>query len=159
MSDFELFERDPGAFFLNLLISLALTLFVYCLFPIIFAKARQNPITKKKYLILCYAINFIGFVIFTAINCDAISAGPYILWTWIFSKMGVKSLCDNDLLLENEKTETNKKSLSNTVNNTQKPTQATPDVNTKDKVCFCRKCGSKLTPDSLFCNKCGTKIQ
>ena len=26
------------------------------------------------------------------------------------------------------------------------------------KISFCRKCGNKLTQDSLFCNKCGTKI-
>lgn len=26
------------------------------------------------------------------------------------------------------------------------------------EICFCRKCGKKLTPDSLFCNYCGTEI-
>ena len=25
-------------------------------------------------------------------------------------------------------------------------------------ICFCRKCGKKLTPDSAFCNYCGTEI-
>ena len=33
--------------------------------------------------------------------------------------------------------------------------QATKDL---PKIQFCRKCGNKLTEDSLFCNKCGTKI-
>ena len=28
----------------------------------------------------------------------------------------------------------------------------------KDKVCFCRKCGTKLVDDAIFCSKCGTKI-
>ena len=28
----------------------------------------------------------------------------------------------------------------------------------KDKICFCRKCGNKLLEDSQFCNKCGTKV-
>ena len=33
-------------------------------------------------------------------------------------------------------------------------------ANTYDnnRVCFCRKCGSKLMNDADFCNKCGTKI-
>ena len=29
---------------------------------------------------------------------------------------------------------------------------------TNTEIRFCRKCGNKLTEDSLFCNKCGTKI-
>ena len=28
----------------------------------------------------------------------------------------------------------------------------------KAKICFCRKCGNKVTEDSVFCNKCGSKI-
>lgn len=27
-----------------------------------------------------------------------------------------------------------------------------------DKICFCRKCGSKLMDEAVFCNKCGTKV-
>lgn len=27
-----------------------------------------------------------------------------------------------------------------------------------DKICFCRKCGSKLMDEAIFCNKCGTKV-
>jgi len=28
----------------------------------------------------------------------------------------------------------------------------------KAKICFCRKCGNKVTEDSVFCNKCGSKV-
>ena len=27
-----------------------------------------------------------------------------------------------------------------------------------DKICFCRKCGSKLIENSKFCSKCGTEV-
>ena len=50
--------------------------------------------------------------------------------------------------------------------NTQKTDQAsynikhivTSTTTTASKISFCRKCGNKLTDDSIFCNKCGTKI-
>lgn len=37
---------------------------------------------------------------------------------------------------------------------------AQPTVQASDntKICFCRKCGSKLIDDAVFCNQCGTKI-
>ncbi len=50
--------------------------------------------------------------------------------------------------------------------NTQRTDQASYNINhtvtstttTASKISFCRKCGNKLTDDSVFCNKCGTKI-
>lgn len=32
-------------------------------------------------------------------------------------------------------------------------------VETNDKICFCRKCGTHLEADSRFCSKCGTEIK
>lgn len=32
-------------------------------------------------------------------------------------------------------------------------------VSVNDRICFCRKCGSKLMGEANFCNKCGTKIE
>lgn len=29
---------------------------------------------------------------------------------------------------------------------------------TSDGVCFCRKCGERMIPDSRFCGKCGTEV-
>lgn len=99
MSNFELFQESPGLFFIILLISLVLTLFVYGAFPVIFAKTRKKPITKKKYRILCYGINFAGIVFFVALN-GAAAGGPYILWTWVFSKYGIKTLESKGLLID-----------------------------------------------------------
>ena len=84
MDYFELFQENPGLFFLAIAISLVLTLFIYGAFPVIFAKTRKTPITKKKYKRLCYGINFIGVVFFVALN-GASNGAPYILWTWVFS--------------------------------------------------------------------------
>ena len=36
--------------------------------------------------------------------------------------------------------------------------QPAPQNPVNDKICFCRKCGSKLMDDAIFCNKCGTKV-
>ena len=31
--------------------------------------------------------------------------------------------------------------------------------NTQNTPLFCRKCGTKLDPESCFCRKCGTKVE
>ena len=38
------------------------------------------------------------------------------------------------------------------INNSAPPIQ-------NDKICFCRKCGTKLFEDSQFCHKCGTEVR
>ena len=140
MRYFELFQKNPTLFFLVLIISLVLTLLVYGAFPVIFAKVRKTPITKKKYKWLCYGINFIGIIIFVALDGGA-SGGPYILWTWIFSNYGVKTLEAKGILSDVTPIE---EETIEVVNN---------------KVCFCRKCGTHLEDDSRFCRKCGTEIK
>ena len=137
---FELFQESPALFFLVLIISLIVTLFVYGAFPIIFAKVRKTPITKKKYKRLCYGINFIGIILFVALDGGA-SGGAYILWTWVFSNYGVKTLEAKALLSDVAPTE-----------------EQTVDV-INNKICFCRKCGTNLETDSRFCRKCGTEIK
>ena len=136
----ELFQASPALFFLVLILSLVVTLFVYGAFPIIFAKIRKMPITKKKYKRLCFGINFIGIILFVALDGGA-SGGPYILWTWIFSNYGVKILEVKGLLADVTPTE---EKTNEVVNN---------------KICFCRKCGTNLEEDSRFCRKCGTEIK
>ena len=142
MSYFELFQESPGLFFLVLGISLVVTLLVYGAFPIIFSKVRKTPITKKKYKTLCYCINIVGIVFFVAFNGSAVSGGPYLLWTWIFSNRGLKTLEAKGLLIDTSQTE---------------DTATATEI--KDKICFCRKCGTKLDDDSRFCRKCGTEIK
>lgn len=139
MTNIELFLESPALFFLLMVISLIVTLFVYGAFPIIFAKTRKKPITKKKYKGLCYGINFIGMVFFIVLN-GASSGAPYLLWTWIFSNYGIKTLTAKGL-------------LSNALRGKEKQSVHV------DKILFCRKCGTRLDEDSRFCRKCGTEIK
>ena len=134
-----LLQESPALFLLILVISLVITLFVYGVFPVVFAKLRKTPIAKKKYKRLCYGMNSIGLLFFIVLN-GAVSGAPYLLWTWVFSNYGVKTLEAKGLFddeLENDGT-----SLSDS-----------------DKICFCRKCGATLEEGSRFCRKCGTEIK
>ena len=140
MGSFELFQESPALFFLFLIMSMIVTLLVYGAFPIIFAKVRKAPITKKKYKRLCYGINFIGVVFFVALN-GASNGAPYLLWTWIFSNCGVKMLEAKRLLLDGMPAEEEHIEAAN------------------NRICFCRKCGSSLEDGGRFCRKCGTEIK
>ena len=139
MSYFELLQESPGLFFLTILISIVLTLLVYGAFPIIFAKTRKTPITKKKYKRLCYGINFIGMIFFVAFN-GVSNGAPYFLWTWVFSNHGVKILNSKNLLID-----------------IPDPTKET--LSAPPKIQFCRKCGEHLNEGSKFCHNCGTEIK
>ena len=160
MSYFELFQESPLLFFIILLISLLLTLFVYGAFPVIFAKTRKKPITKKKYRILCYSINFIGVVFFVAIN-GAASGGPYLLWTWIFSKYGVKTLESKGLLSDSVSTEeisdpSEQASVSPSSNNA--PTEINEELQFTDTYTppFPSNGDERIYSDEVMLNTCDT---
>lgn len=70
----------------------------------------------------------------------------------------------SDILGEKTKTEDSsiKESLIPETSKT-KPEEETKRINVvrntgADRILYCRKCGTKLDPDSVFCKKCGTKI-
>jgi hypothetical protein len=89
---------------------------------------------------LCYGINAIGLVFFVALN-GASNGAPYLLWTWIFSNYGVKTLEAKGLLSDILPTEEENVNIVNS------------------KICFCRKCGTSIEDGSRFCRKCGTEIK
>lgn len=136
------------------LISFAITVAKYCAFPLIFAGIRKTPIEKKNYRTLCWIVNFVlWFAYLLAVPSigGKYSIIPFILWTKVFTSVGVSKL--------------NKKGAL------EQPTPYTCDTNDKnlaensDKsieniTCnnYCRKCGAPLSKDSIFCNKCGEKI-
>jgi hypothetical protein len=78
-------------------LSLIITMAAYCAFPLIFAKTRKHTITKIKYNLICYAFNFLIMVLFVAINGKS-SGTPYLLWTFVFSLWGERSLQKRDIL-------------------------------------------------------------
>lgn len=95
------FSFNGGGLFLSLLITIA----AYCAFPLLFAKLHFNPIKRKSYRWLCYGINFAIALIFCALESSsstagAFSFGPYLLWTFVFSKIGTNMLRGKGLLME-----------------------------------------------------------
>lgn len=141
--NYELFEQGPEVYIPVLLLNLVITVLAYGAFPLIFAKARNIPITKKKYKRLCYGINFAVMFVFMIIRSGGgLSFAPYILWTSIFLNSGAKTLCARGIMLD-----------GNNVCFNEEP--ATTET---DKIRFCRKCGAKLIDGSMFCRKCGTEI-
>lgn len=147
---YELFQQGPAAYIPVLLLSLVITVVAYGAFPFIFAKARNTPITKKKYRRLCYGINVAVMFMFIVINGEASSGGPYLLWTWIFSSWGTRILEDKGLLDDGTY-------IPSATPPVQAPQQSKPIVEA-NKICFCRKCGERLIDRSKYCSKCGTEI-
>ena len=93
------YSQDLSTNISLLVLSLGLTALAYCAFPLIYAKSRKIPIQKKKYTRLCYGINFLVMLVFAVINGGS-SGAPYLLWTWVFSKSGLKTLKHRGLLEE-----------------------------------------------------------
>ena len=102
MTYYELFQQGPAVYVPVLLLSLVITIVAYGAFPFIFSKVRKNPITKKKYRSLCYGINAAVMFLFIVINGEASSGGAYVLWTWIFSDYGIKTLSRRGIITDGE---------------------------------------------------------
>ena len=101
MSYYELFQMGPMVYIPVLLVSLVVTVVAYGLFPILFAIFRKKNITKKKNTWICYGVNFVVMVVFLALNGSS-SGAPYLLWTWVFTRYGVKKIRLNGYLSDGE---------------------------------------------------------
>ncbi len=141
---YELFQQGPAVYIPILLIMLGITLLAYALFPIIFANTRKKTITRKKYNLLCYGINFFVMFLFIVFNGKS-SGAPYILWTGVFSTVGLNILKKRRVLEGFQPL------------HISEPTQ-NENSNETTEIKYCRKCGNKLLDRSQFCNKCGTEI-
>lgn len=96
--NYEIFLQGPEVYIPIILVSLVITILAYGAFPIIFAKIRRKNITKKQYNIRCYGINLLVMFVFCVINGEASSGGAYLLWTWIFTSVGLKTLQNKGVL-------------------------------------------------------------
>lgn len=74
---------------------------MYAIFPCVFACLRNKPITSTKYRITCYAVNVFGIVIYYILTKD-FNFHSYILWTLIFSELGIKDLRKKDIIADSE---------------------------------------------------------
>lgn len=180
--DFELFQQGPAAYIPAFLVGLIITLVAYAAFPLIFAKVRRKPITKKHYRVLCFIVNFIVMGLFIAWNGESSSGGPYILWTTVFSALGIKIMNKRFIIDAPTTTESeeNTSDFSDPISPTTPPNSPTAKIDvsaveeaiseeensfTETPLCtgtgeilFCRKCGTKLLENAVFCNHCGTRI-
>ena len=91
---YDLFEQGPGVYMPAIIASLVITVVVYALFPLLFAKIRRKKITVKKYTIICFCVNiFIRVVFFTPLlDNPGSSVFPCFLWTSVFAALGKKIL-------------------------------------------------------------------
>ncbi len=154
---------------LNILFSLLITMIAYGSVPLILARARKKNITKRKYRLLCFCINFpimVLFAILRFINGDeAFSVFPYFLWTLVFSRFGIKMLTKRGILegaqpIDSTETPTNQASKVIDCEGPEKIDMETKNSPKEEKlqIRFCRKCGFELVPGSDFCSKCGTAV-
>ncbi len=84
----------------NMIASFFITLLAYGTFPLAFAQQRKKTISKKKYQILCFGINFLVmacFVVMHILSGLSHSATPYFVWTITFSSLGIRILKDKGL--------------------------------------------------------------
>ena len=163
---YELFNQGPAAYIPIILVSLLITLVAYGAFPLVFARMRKKTITKKKYNLFCYCVKFLVMVLFVAVNGNSSSGAPYLLWTWVFSMSGIKTLKIRGVLEETQNknykndVSTEVAEVANTTISKDSMIAAAehPVSEEMPRIRFCRKCGFELIDGSEFCSRCGTAI-
>ena len=164
---YELFNQGPAAYIPIILVSLLITLVAYGTFPLVFARMRKKTITKKKYNLFCYCVNFLVMVLFVAMNGNSSSGAPYLLWTWVFSMSGIKTLKIRGVLEETQNknykndvsTEVAEVAKTTISKDTMMAAAGLPVSEEMPRIRFCRKCGFELIDGSEFCSRCGTAIK
>ena len=163
---YELFNQGPAAYIPIILVSLLITLVAYGAFPLVFARMRKKTITKKKYNLFCYCVNFLVMVLFVAMNGNSSSGAPYLLWTWVFSMSGIKTLKIRGVLEETQNknykndVSTEVAEVANTTISKDSMIAAAehPVSEEMPRIRFCRTCGFELIDGSEFRSRCGTAI-
>lgn len=92
-------NSDYTAIFAKALVT---TIILYAAFPLIFAWARESPISKKKYKRLCWGVGFV--IALLCATMSGLASGAYILWTWIFSSVGEGILVKKGAIVSEEGT-------------------------------------------------------
>ncbi len=160
LSYYELFQKGPTVYVPILLIMLLITLMAYATFPLAFALMRKKIITKAKYNLFCYGINFGVMIFFILINGKS-SGSPYFLWTCVFSIVGTNILKrrqvlegyqPSPLLFQDEGEDLNTSSYN--ISDGDKADES----NETAQVSVCKNCGASIPNNSMFCHKCGTKV-
>ena len=175
MSYYELFQMGPMVYIPVLLISLIVTVVTYGLFPVLFAVFRKKSITKRKYTWICYGVNFVVMCVFLALNGSS-SGAPYLLWTWVFTRYGVKKIGLKGCVSHGDYLEDDPNRITECLScgyrnrdyfdtcpqcgkSRKRYVYLNEESSTgSDPTLICKNCGEKLAVDSSFCNKCGTEV-
>lgn len=92
--------------FLGIIFNLISTAALYAAFPLIFACTRKKQIKRKGYVWSCFGVNFaIMFalkVVLTYSGSDFGSLYPYVIWTEVFYRLGIKNM-ENKGLMHDDK--------------------------------------------------------
>ena len=159
---YELFKQGPATYVPVLLISLLITLVAYGAFPLIFARTRKAVISRKKYNLICFGFNFLVLILFIVLNGSS-SAGPYALWTWVFSASGLRTLEERGVLEGSQPKNPVSPAPSETALFHEAPVSAETEKELsvpggQPRSRFCRRCGFELIEGSKFCSNCGAEI-
>lgn len=169
MTYLDLYAQSPEVYFASLAVMLAITLISYGIFPILFSMIRKKLITAKKFRITCYAVNLIPLVFFLIIS-DKPSFFPYLIWTSVFSSVGIKMLKKNNILVDfisKDNAEQPKKNPSSLHDIVDTPINTPIDTSIdgkNDSVCkfqnvdlFVEK-GEEKTEKTKYCKLCGNPL-
>ena len=168
--NYELFQQGPAVYLPILLLSFVVTVVAYGAFPFVFAKTRKKPITGKKYRSMCYGINAAVMFAFVVLNSGVFNAGPYILWTWVWTTYGTKALSKRGIIREEEHLSTGKQGAPNgaaeTLSADAYRIKSASSQGAGNKVpgpsrngsFFCKYCGTRLMENAVFCHECGSRI-
>ena len=90
---------------MDFIVGLFITVIEFGIFPIIWAYMRKDTISAKKYRWICFGVNFaINLVLHVLITSSAagVYSAAYVLWTVVFSAVGVKILNNRNVLEQQE---------------------------------------------------------
>lgn len=166
MEYYDLFMDGPSVYIPVLVLSLLITVAVYCAFPLLYAKIRRKPITASKYRVHCFLVNFLIMLVFKLVTAGS-SASPYFLWTTVFTYSGVKNLRSRGMILDQKSAEyagkytQNVESDASIVDISAQPVSeisapaVAPAKPKKTKSRFCKLCGNPIDPATKKCTGCG----
>ena len=101
MRDSLIYTFGKPGYFLWFIVLFVSSVLMYAIFPCIFSCLRNKPITSVKFRIFCYAVNIFGNVIYYFLTKD-FNFHSYVLFTLIFSELGIINLRKKDLIVDSE---------------------------------------------------------
>ena len=139
-----LMQYDPLTATFLVILSLIITVLAYGSFPLLFAALRQSEITKNKYRLICYGINFLVMFLFIAFSGGS-NGAPYVLWTSVFASVGIKKLKKRGLLAESDAQMTGQAEGQTGLYLEDDP----------NRIIVCRSCGYRSKDYFEACPQCG----